>query len=241
LPSAAPSFVSGRSVAGALLIPLALVLAPDAAAQVAASTTFTTNDLYRGISFSAGEPALALSVAYDDRSGLYAGGSLNGEITRDDGAQFLGHQEYLGYAHRLRGGSTVDLGVSNLEYRYYGEVDGHADATEIYAGWAKGLFNAYVHYSPNYFRPGNETLYGEVNGAVRLPRPWRLFGHAGALTPLGGRHDGKERYDLRAGIAVALKQGEAQLAWTTAIPLRTYFDPPSQGRGVVALALTWFF
>jgi uncharacterized protein (TIGR02001 family) len=257
-----------RRSLGALLTLAPLGVAPHAWSQVAVSTTITTNYLYRGVSLSDGQPALDLAFLYDDKGGAYVGGSLIGEVTRERGAKLLGHQEYLGYALRLPAGSTIDLGVNNLYYRSYSYPYGDEDAFEVYAGWVTHLLNYYVHYSPNYFRPGARALYGEVNGAVRLARPLRLFGHVGAVTPLGGGYDNKERYDVRAGIAVAFKHGEVQLAWTTARPAPvyvppapTYVAPPpgydapppiyvaspvpvapaSQGRGVVALGLTWFF
>jgi uncharacterized protein (TIGR02001 family) len=258
-----------RRSLGALLTLAPLGVAQHAWSQVAPSATITTNYLYRGVSLSDGQPALDLALLYDDKSGAYVGGSLIGEVTRHQGAQALGHQEYLGYAWRLRPGSTLDFGVNNLYYRSYSYPVGHEDATEVYAGWVTSHLNYYIHYSPNYFRPGANALYGEVNGAVRLLRPLRLFGHVGALTPLGGGYDKKERYDVRAGIAAAFKHGEVQLAWTTARPAPVYVPPApayvapaagfggpdsryvgsrpvdvapaSQGRGVVALALTWFF
>ena len=247
-----------------LLILAPLGVAPHARAQVAVSATATTNYLYRGISLSNGQPAVDLAFLYDDKSGLYAGGSVIGETTRGYGAEVLGHEEYAGYAVRLPGGSSVDLGVNNLFYRNYGYPPSSEDATEVYAGWVTGLLNYYVRYSPNYFRPGARALYGEINGAIRLPRPLRLFGHVGALTPLGGGYDNKERYDVRAGIAAAFKRGEVQLAWTIARPPPVYTPPSapgyspqsapdyvpqptrgpapsSLGHGVVALGLTWFF
>jgi uncharacterized protein (TIGR02001 family) len=230
-----------RRFLGALFVLAPLGVAPAACSQVAASATVTTDYLYRGLSLSDGRPALDLSLLYDDKSGFYAGGSLIGEATRHQGLRGLGHQEYAGYAIRLRPDSTLDLGVSNLHYRSYGFPTGDYDATEIYAGWVAGNLNYYLHYSPNYFRPGANALYGEINGAVRLPRPLRLFGHVGVLTPLGGGYDSKERYDLRAGVAASFKRGEVQLAWTTAQPFQAYADPPSRGRGVVSLGLTWFF
>jgi uncharacterized protein (TIGR02001 family) len=221
-----------------LLLVAMLGLAPSASAQVAASATFTTNYLYRGVSLSDGEPTLEFSLAYDHKSGVYAGGSLIGEVARQGGAEVLGHQEYLGYAWRLKPASTLDFGVSNLHYRSFAYGVSGYDATDIYAGWVVGPVNYYLHYSPNYFQPGAHTLYGEVNGAIRLPRPWRLFGHAGVLTPLTG---GYQRYDVRTGVAAAFKHGEAQLSWSVASPALAYADRYSKGRGVVAFALTWFF
>jgi uncharacterized protein (TIGR02001 family) len=221
-----------------------LCLASRAWSQVAGSATLTSNYLYRGVSLSDGLPALDLALVYDAKSGLYLGGSLIGEVTRREGAEILGHQEYLGYALRLNPRSTVDFGVSNLNYRSYVYPYGGADATEVYLGWVTGPLNYYLHYSPNYFRPGARTLYGEVNGTIRLPRRWRLFGHVGVLTPLGGAYEEKERYDVRAGVAVAVKRLEAQLAWATSRPdppYAAYIGTQARGRGVVALQLSWFF
>lgn len=235
-------FPARRRWLEALLVVLApLGVASNARSQVAASATITTNYLYRGVSLSDGRPALDLALVYDDKSGFYVGGSLIGEETRRRGFQELGHQEYAGYAHRLSPGSTLDFGVNNLHYKSYGYPAYAADATEVYVGWVRGPLNYYVHYSPDYFSRGARALYGEVNGAVRLHRPLRLFGHVGVLTPLGGGYDDKERYDVRLGVAAAFKHGEAQLAWTTARPALAYADGASQGRGVVALALTWNF
>jgi len=235
-------FQSPAASRAALLLLATLSVAPAAPAQVAASATVTTNYLYRGASLSNGEPSVDFALAYDDKSGFYAGGAIIGEVTRREGAEVLGHLEYLGYAYRLKDGSTLDLGANNLNYRSYGyRYAGDADATEVYAGWVRGSLNYYLHYSPNYFQPGARVLYGEVNGAIRLPSPFRLFGHVGVLTPLGGGYDSKERYDLRAGVEVGFGRGQAQLAWTTAQPTQTYYDGPAQGRGVLALGLTWFF
>jgi uncharacterized protein (TIGR02001 family) len=225
-----------------LLLLAMLAVASTARAQVAATATVATNYLYRGASLSDGEPALDFAVAYDDKSGFYGGASLIGEATRHQGAEFLGHLEYLGYAYRLKDGSTLDLGANNLNYRTFGQRSlDDEDATEVYAGWVRGPLNYYLHYSPNYFEPGSRMLYGEVNGGIRLPNPFRLFGHAGVLTPLGGSRDNKEHYDVRAGVEMRFRHGAAQLAWTTAQPTRTYLAAPAQGRGVVALALSWFF
>ncbi len=220
-----------------------LIAPPRARAQVTASATATTNYLYRGISLSDGHPALALVLAYDDQSGFYAGGSLIGDTSRRSGAQLLGYQEYLGYAARLSPVANLDIGVSDLDYRsyYYGHPEGRERNTETYAGISWGSWNYYIHYSPDYFHPGARALYGEVNGAVPLPRPLRLIGHVGVLTPLGGGGDGKERYDIRLGIAAALRHGEAQLAWSTARPAPSYLDAASDGHGVLALSLTWVF
>jgi uncharacterized protein (TIGR02001 family) len=217
-------------------------VARNAQGQAAASATLLSNDLYRGLSLSQGQPALDLTVTYDslnrDSLGVYAGGSAIGETTGGRGPRILGEIAYLGYSARRGTGPNLDVGVQILNYRAGGDHAGAHDAAEIYAGWVAGSLNAYVHYSPDYFNSGERTLYGEVNDAARLARRWRLFVHAGALSVLGGGRDGETRYDVRAGIAAAFKGGEAQLSWTTTLPNPNRYSPYAQGAGIVAIGVT---
>jgi len=235
----------GRRLAERLFVILAVpcavlfcVVAGPARSQVAVSATLTSNYLYRGMSLSDGQPTLDLALAVDGRGGLYGGVSLIGETARNGRPRWLGDVEYLGYATRLGGGPTLDLGVHNLDYRTFGYCSGDYDEAEVYAGLIAGHFNAYVHYSPNAFNPGARTIYAEANGAIGLPRPFRLVAHAGVVTPLGG---GLDRYDVSAGVAAAFRRAEARLTWTTTRPNTDYATRFATGRGVVALALTWLF
>lgn len=208
---------------------------------MAASATVVSDYLYRGFSLSAGKPALSVILTADDSSGLYGGGSLIAEAGRGHGPELLGQEEYLGYAFQFPVGRSLDVGVHNLNYVSYTNPAGLEDSAEVYIGWVDGLLNGYVHYSPSYFRPGVQTLYAEVNGAIRLPGPWRLFSHVGVLTPLQDGRSSKELCDLRAGAALELRHAEIQLAWTDARPGLEYQDGEARGRGVVAVALAWFF
>jgi uncharacterized protein (TIGR02001 family) len=211
---------------GVLLVAAPLAVAIPARSQLAASASLTNNYLYRGVSLSDGQPALDVALLYDNKSGFYLGGSLIGEVTRHSGAQPLGHQEYLGYAFRLPSRTSLDLGVNNLFYRSYVYPYGNEDATEVYAGWVASRLNVYIHYSPNYFQPRTRALYSEINGAVPLPRPWRLFAHGGVLAPFGEGSDGKAQYDANAGIGASFRHGEAQLEWSTE-RAQPYYPPPT--------------
>lgn len=216
-------------------------LASPALSQVAASATVVSDYIYRGFSLSDGRPAVSLILTADDSRGLYGGGSLIAEAGQGRGPELLGQEEYLGYAFRLSNGRSLDLGVHNLNYLSYDYPSSLEDAAEVYIGWVDGLLNGYLHYSPNYFQPGAQTIYAEVNGAIRLPRPWRLFGHVGALTPLRDERNGKELYDVRAGMAAEFRHAEIQVAWTNARPSLEYVSDEVAGRGVVAVTLALFF
>ena len=95
--------------------------------------------------------------------------------------------------------------------------------------------SARLYYSPDYFGTGAQTLYVDLDGAVRPARHWRLFGHVGALSPLGGeaRFGGHRAYvDVRAGVAFAFRGCELRLAWTAIDPKPYYpsWYSPEEGR-----------
>ena len=197
----------------------------SASAQVSAGAAFTSDYQYRGISLSDGRPALSLSISYDHRSGVYAGGAVVGGTTPRNGLQVLGVEAYLGYARRFRSADTLDIGVSHRSARqFYYSVYTISD-TEIYAGLHKGHFSYYLYYSPRYYGSRNQTLYADVAGSLRPAPRWRVFGHIGVLTPLQApARPGAylERYDFKIGLAREFRGGEVQLAWTPTLPDRNY-------------------
>ena len=119
--------------------------AARAAAQVAVSAQLESDDRFRGVSLSAGEPALSVTVAYDHSTGLYGG--LTGVLaaTRHSGVQPLGYVAYLGYAGRLGGDASWDVGVSNSEDVVYLNKRDTQNYTEVYAGVSKGDLSAHVY------------------------------------------------------------------------------------------------
>ena len=57
--------------------------------------------------------------------------------------------------------------------------------TEVYAGIIGDHLSAHFHYSPNYFRPGVNSGYADIDGVLRPADKWRLFGHVGTTFPIG--------------------------------------------------------
>ncbi len=234
-----------RLLLPALLLPLLCQAAP-ARAQLSLSAALESDYRFRGLSLSNGRPSLGLSVAYDHPSGAYAGASVIGQDTAHDGARLLGYMEYAGYAfHTGSGGPTFDVGADNENFsQYSGKAYAYSGKpqdlhySEVYGGVSWRGFSSHLYYSPDYFKAGASTLYADIDGVWRPNDDWRLFAHAGALSPLAGG-GGRERYDLRFGVARAFRNSEAHVAWSG------YFPGPSTStvstRPGVVVGLSVFF
>jgi uncharacterized protein (TIGR02001 family) len=215
-----------------------------AEAQVAFSAALDSDYRIRGVSFSDGRPTGSLTISLDHSSGLYAGATGVVGDTDHSGIRPLGYQANAGYAVRTAQGWSVDAGVSTAGFTQYLNRRELLTYSEIYAGVSAGSVSAHLYYSPDYLREHVQTLYGEVDAAVRIRPNLRLFGHLGLLAPLSGR-DAAElngpRYDLEAGVAADVKQLELRLAWSRAQSgardLPAYFEG---GDAVVASASVAF-
>ena len=177
---------------------------------------------FRGRSLSKERPVASLDLSYDAASGAYAGIAGAGVATSHDGLQGLTLREYLGYATRLNGGPTLDLGVTHAAYtEYYGGRSG-TQYSEVYAGLAARSFTTRLSYSPSYFGSRTQTLYGEIGTAVQPARNWRLSAHAGLLTRVSGEATAaslrRPKYDWRLGLATAIRSFQVELAWSDAGP-----------------------
>lgn len=219
-------------------------MAAPAAAQVALSVSADSDDRFRGVSLSDAKPVVSATIAYDHDSGAYAGASVIGvEGPRDD-PRVLGYIGYAGYSVRARPGLAWDVGVTTARYTAPTKGGYTAEYIEIYAGLVTETVSARLYYSPDYFGEGGQTLYGDVSGAVRLARRWRLFGHVGALAPLGGQagFDGHRAYvDVRAGVAFSLGRCELRLAWTAIDPQPYYPSGYPEARDGVVLGVSYGF
>ena len=223
---------------------LALCLAAPARAQLGFSASVDSDYVFRGLSLSGGKPDLSLNVSYDHPSGLYAGASAIGAEGVGGGARMFGYLEYVGFTRRINAHLSWDVGATNSDYLETPYKQYNSDYTELYAGLIIDDVSAHIYYSPSYIGAGLSTLYVDLNGAYRPARHWRLFGHAGLLTPVGGPvglGDHHERYDLRAGVAADFGGAEIRLAWTTTGPGVDYAAGFGQGRDAVVVGASYFF
>lgn len=201
------------SIAAALLIAGAV----PAHAQLAAGATLESDDRFRGLSFSHGQPAVRLNLSYDHPGGGYAGLSLIGAQGYEGGHGAQGYTAWAGYVTPHRQGLAWEAGLTHTH------VDNGFtyDYSEVYAGVLGDHFSGRLSYSPRYYAPGTATLYADVSGGTRLSSHWRVFAHAGALTPVSGPIH-KQRYDVSTGAALSVSHYELQLAWVKSTPWKVY-------------------
>jgi uncharacterized protein (TIGR02001 family) len=155
---------------------LAATLAGSAAAQVSGSLALLSDYRFRGVDFSAGDPAVQLDVNYDTQRGAYLGAFASN-------ARFKGYPglnrvvlAYTGYARRVGADLSVDAGLTYAEFAAGGDFD----YWEAHAGVTLRALNVQVAYAPRYLGQGTGT-YLEVNGGTEILPSLRLLGHAGVL------------------------------------------------------------
>jgi len=210
-----------------------LWIAGPARAQFNVSVAVDSDDRFRGLSLSDGRPVLSASVGFDQAGGVYLGAS----VADQPGARLTGYGQYLGYAQRLNTDIAWDVGVNNQYLTDYAGKNSYIHYSEIYSGLSIGQFSSHIYFSPDYFKPDAKTIYVDINGAIRPAGGWRLFAHAGALTPL--QSGGAEHYDLSAGVARQFKAFELHVSWSGASPAQP--QSTTRNRSGLELGAAYFF
>ncbi len=198
----------------------------------------------RGYSVSRGRPVGILDLSYDHPSGVYANGSFFGALPDDGNPGLLGMIGDIGYARRLNSVLSIDGGVTRSQYIGIGAGGYHTGYTEIYAGLASRRLSAHLYYSPDYFRPGVKTLYGDVGGDVGIFADIRLNAHFGALgyldrpAPLS---PARTQYDWRVGASRQFGAIDLQTALSGGGPSPQFYDgkPHSKTRFIVGAGYTF--
>jgi uncharacterized protein (TIGR02001 family) len=225
------------------LVPLAA--ATQATAQVTGAISIESDFRLRGYSMSGGQPVASARVGFDDGSGLYADGSATLVATRHDGPRFLGFQVAGGFATRVGAGWTIDAGIAHNELRApYGGGFSY-DYTEAYAGATRGPLSAYVFVSPNYFRPGFKTVYGQIEATITPAEDWYMTAHIGSLTYLDApepyRIRDKTLYDWRFGVARELGNLEVHATVSGGGPGRQRYYGEAHSRTAVTAGASLSF
>ena len=210
------------AAASSLAFALAAGALPDSAqAQVSGSVTLATDYRIRGISLTDGRGVAVASLAYDGQSGVYAGGSVvaHDPAYRDLG--LLGWQAYGGVAGRFANGTGWDVGVSRVDMEPYFDRRYSLEYTQVHVGLSQGDISGRLSVASGYPRKDVETLYAELNGALRPSDTWRITGHVGLQSRLTERRAGEddERLDVTVGVARTFgKRAEAQVSFTAVTP-----------------------
>jgi uncharacterized protein (TIGR02001 family) len=156
--------------------------APASDITVTGSVALVSDYRFRGVSQSAGDPAVQGSINVNHSSGVYAG-VWSSSIS---GGAVYGTQEvdlYAGYTKEVASGLTADVGL--LYYAYPGGHFGTAEFFEPYASLSTTYGPAKVKVGVNYAwdqdaigNDDNIYAYGNVDIAVPST-PLTLSAHAG--------------------------------------------------------------
>ncbi|MDB5707010.1 MAG: hypothetical protein JWN66_4126 [Sphingomonas bacterium] len=179
-------------------------------------------------------------LGYDHASGLYLGASAVTDLNR---AAVIGLQGNIGYARRLSPTLSIDGGVVRSEYLSSFSGGRAAHYTELYLGLTRRSLSARAYYSPDYFRTGARTLYGEVEGVIHPAAQWRLNGHVGALTRLGALplYTQRTSYDWRLGVTRQLGHFDVHAAVSGGGPGADYYAGRRRDRTALVVGAAWVF
>jgi len=219
-----------------------LGIATPAAAEVGASVSVFSDARFRGYSLSSGHPVAVVDISYDHPSGLYGAVSASAVASLDDGIRPLGLQLSGGYAKRLSGGVTIDVGAVHSSYTHYSSRGEAKSYTEVYAGASRGFLTARVYLSPHYFGRGAKAAYGELDATVSPLRKLRLSGHVGLLVPIEYRpasNDERAQYDWRLGVAREVGAASIHVIATGGGPGRDYYGGRRHDRTTLILGVSW--
>ncbi len=199
----------------ALAASLLLAAGAAAAGEVTSTITATSDYDFRGVSQSAKDPALQVSVDYAHDSGFYAGAWAS---NIDFGSGIDGDVEldlYLGWAGETAGGLGWDAGF--VWYGYPGSSNSLSaskipDYNEIFVGISHGPFELKQWYSDDLYGTGDSGLYTEANASFELPNGFTLNLHTGYN--YGDLFDGYEYLDYSVGVGYTMGNFDLELKFT---------------------------
>ena len=200
-----------------------------------------TDYRYRGISLSAGDPALQGSVVYDDPSGAYAGlfaSNVEFAISHHRELEVL---PYVGYVRRLASGLAVEIGAEYAAFTGPGEYN----YPELYVGLSGERVSSRLYYAPRYFGRDSGAFYVELNAVQPLSDRVRVLAHAGLLVNRGndlryGRAD-RTVLDGRLGIAADLPPFTLQASWVGVSSSAAGYPIQGDRRNTVVAAISCAF
>lgn len=260
---------AGRSVPGALIWAALLVPAmavaeetpPLGANPISANIGFTTDYIFRGISQTAGNPALQGGIDYTHSSGLYAGvwGSNISWISDFNAgvSSSLELDTYFGFSNTLANDFSYDVGFIRYNYPASNYPAGatRADTDEIYCSLGYKWLTAKYSYGTGQFLtvPGaSGTNYLEVGVSVPLGDSGVVFDvHAGRQSYRGTAADAlvlagtSATYsDYMLGISREFSGYNVALVYTDTNSAGGFYTTPAGkdlSRSTVALSVSYSF
>ena len=250
------------AVLGALCaMPVMAADAPASPHTVTSNIGFVSNYVFRGITQTAGAPAIQGGMDYAHASGFYAGvwGS-NVSWIADAGAVGTGSvtmelDTYLGYKNSI----TADIGydVGYVRFNYLGSSNytaaagfALADTAEVYAALTYKFLTAKYSYSTlnQFLTVADEkgTNYLELNANYAIPdTSYTISAHAGKQTYTSSAANPLYSYsDYKVGVAKDFSGYVVTLAYTSTDAKEagyTYANGGFWGKSATAVSLTHAF
>jgi len=237
------------------------VIPETAKYTVTSNVGLVSNYVFRGITQTAGAPAIQGGMDYAHASGFYAGlwGS-NVSWIKDSGAVETGSvtmelDTYLGYKSSI----TKDVGydVGYVRYNYLGSSNysaaatyAKADTAEVYAAISYKFLTAKYSYSvlDQFLTVADEkgTDYIELNANYTIPdTTFTLIGHVGKQTYKGVKANDATYTDYKVGVAKDFSGYVLTLAYTSTDAKDAFYKYADYGgnwgKDVTALSLTRSF
>jgi uncharacterized protein (TIGR02001 family) len=208
---------------------------------VSGTLSVVTDYRYRGITLSAGDPALQASVVYDDPGGAYAGLFASNVAFAISSRRELQLLPYAGYARRLASGLAAEIGAEYAAFTGPGEYN----YPEFYVGLSGDRVNARLYYAPRYFGRDSGAFYAELNAAQPVSDRVRVLAHAGVLVNRSNdlRYGPADRtvFDGRLGLAVDFAPFTLQASWVGVSSSATGYPIQGDRRNTVVAALSCAF
>lgn len=197
-----------------LIAALALAAATSGHAEVGVTVGVDSDARYRGVSLSDSKPSARVTVNDDLADRWYVGASATSArvgATGDSAVQWLG---YAGWTKPIGDGRHLELGI---DASHFAGVSGY-DFVEGYAGLLAEGWSTRIYFAPDYWGRHVRVAYAELDARVPVSARGRLFGHVGALLPLGGAHGdaNRPRGDAALGVGATLGRWDLRLAWVAA-------------------------
>ena len=240
---------------GALFVGL-LGVAGATQAGVTSTWTAVSDYDFRGITQTAGDPALQASVDYAHSSGWYVGGwGSNVDFGGSD--PDIEIDLYGGFTKTLDTGLSYDLG--GVYYTYHSSPSPSVDYYELYAGLGytdkSGLsIKGKLFYSPDFggsFTQGDTSAeYLSADLSVPLPQNFSLTAHAGYSfgdywkDGAPGAFSDSEYFDYSIGVGYTLKKFSLALKFIDGSDLKVADGTPgdvftSESKVVFSVATTF--
>jgi uncharacterized protein (TIGR02001 family) len=207
-------------------------------AELTGTVTAISDYDLRGITQSAGDPALQASIDWTGENGLY----LSAWGSNIDFGDCCDEEIEIDIFGGLRGGDAVTWDLGFIYYAYPG-TDPDLDYPEIYAAVGWEWLSGKVSYSNDYAATDETAFYYEANGNWSLPSDFGLAAHVGysdgdaIAVAYGG---GEDNYiDWSVGVTYPLANFTLGLKYVDGSDLESRDGTPGDVLSSEARAIFW--